>query len=203
MTYHPVHTDYLITGSHIVLGGRHPLIRLRHINIAVALHNQCADTSVSPRGHNTEVVVLFLGNIDGVGIHRGEHTPDALLRKVIIVQRIRIVHIQLPQHIGKDCQTLFYAGGLLLGIRVTEEEEKHKQQEIPLFHNKAGWGGLFIGKESGNILVVGIKVTDKGGGYMGVLRSGVQQYRFHPPQLLVRLRHIPFILEVLHAANTP
>ena len=110
-----------------------PRLLYRHLPLLY----QCPDAAVLPLRHHTQVVVFLLGEIDGIGVHLAEHSVDGGLGQLLIVQRICIVHIQLPEHIAEDSERFVHPCCLLLRRNYCARADCYDcGKEITCFHKK-------------------------------------------------------------------
>ena len=112
MTLHTIHFHKAVTRHQSTLCGRHMLVWVADIDIAVTLHDDSTYTAILTCGHHTKVIILALRYIDRIWIYLTEHGVDAGLDEFIVVEGIYIIDIQLTHHIGVDGQVLVDACGL-------------------------------------------------------------------------------------------
>ena len=113
-----IHGDDSVACPHTVALRGLALVGIGDEGLPLAFHlallYQCADAAVLALRHHAQVVIFLLWEINRIGVHLAEHCVDGGLRQLLIVQRIYIVHIQLPEHIAEDGERFVHPCCLLL-----------------------------------------------------------------------------------------
>ena len=78
---------------------RHIFIRFADIDFSIALRDDSANTGIFSGGHIFKIGNFFFGNIRGIRIENGQHSPDARLKNLVHIYTIDIISIQIAEHI--------------------------------------------------------------------------------------------------------